>query len=133
MKFKFNCYGHENILSTHRNTLEFTKDDFLTKTGDCIIGINADFDYNALVNFVKDYNGRIIDAKIYVGSFTDNFSFQLNQDFSDEREIVIRKSEFKSERTLGNCATKAAIDINRELVSRLKDKKSKLEVQFTPR
>ena len=40
---KFSILGHENILATHKNTLEFTKDDFVTKTGDCIVGISSDF------------------------------------------------------------------------------------------
>jgi hypothetical protein len=34
--------GHKNVLATHKTTLEFTKDDYLTKKGDCILAINLD-------------------------------------------------------------------------------------------
>ena len=34
--------GHENILGTHKTTLEFTKDKHLTKKGDCIVAVAAD-------------------------------------------------------------------------------------------
>jgi hypothetical protein len=39
---KINAVGHPNVLATHEKTIEITKEDFLTPTGDCIIGINAD-------------------------------------------------------------------------------------------
>jgi hypothetical protein len=31
--------GHENILATHKTTLEFTKDKRLSKKGDCIVAV----------------------------------------------------------------------------------------------
>ena len=34
---RFNIFGHPNILCNHKNTLEFTKQDFVTKKGDCIL------------------------------------------------------------------------------------------------
>ena len=35
-------FGHPNVLSKHPRTIEVTKDNFLTKRGDCIIGIKSD-------------------------------------------------------------------------------------------
>ena len=40
---EFFIYGHKNLLGTHKNTLEFTKDKELTLNGDCIIGVNSNF------------------------------------------------------------------------------------------
>lgn len=36
------AHGHENVLATNRTTLEVTKDQHLTKKGDCIIAVSAD-------------------------------------------------------------------------------------------
>ena len=35
------AFGHENLLCTHNTTIELTKDNHLTKKGDCILGIRA--------------------------------------------------------------------------------------------
>ena len=131
MQFRFRCYGHENILSTHRNTIEFTKDSELTRNGDCIIGVRADFDYDKLREFIEENKGKKIRCEIVIGDIRDEFTFFFNPDFSDKHEIVIRKTEFRSERTLGIKADKAARDIRRDLVKRIKDKKVKIEIKFT--
>ncbi|KUO85763.1 MAG: hypothetical protein AT709_05205 [Caldivirga sp. MG_3] len=34
--------GHVNVMATHRNTLEITRDDYVTKRGDCIVACCAD-------------------------------------------------------------------------------------------
>ena len=54
MKYSFHAFGHKNLLGTHKNTLEFTKDKNLTLKGDCIVGVNADFDAGELKNFIKN-------------------------------------------------------------------------------
>ena len=130
MKFEFICYGHENILSLHRNTIEFTKDSSLTKNGDCILGVNADFDYSRLKEFMDKAKDKEIGCEISVEDIKDQFSFFLNPDFSDKEEIVIRKTDFKSDRTLGINADKAAKDIKRELIDEIKDKNIKIKVVF---
>ena len=127
MVFQFFCYGHENILSTHKNTIEFTKDSELTLDGDCIIGIKADFNPQDLIQFLK--GKQQINCEITVDNIKDIFTFEINPDFNDEHEIVIRKSDFLSERTLGIKANKAAIDINREIIQKLKEK-AQLKVEF---
>ena len=127
--FEFTCKGHKNILATHKNTIEFTKEEDLTLNGDCILGINADFDYSKLAGFVKDNNNKRIKCRIILGDFEEEFSFTVNKDFCDEKEIVIRRGEFNSERTLGLRCDKAAVDIKRELIEELK-KGKELKVSF---
>ena len=100
----------------------------MTKKGDCIIGVRADFDYIKLREFVKKNSGKMIRAEIIAGDLKDEFSFFLNSCFSDKNEIVIRKTCFNSERTLGIGADKAAMDINRALVEMMEDGNSKMEV-----
>ncbi len=127
--FVFGCRGHKNILSTHKNTLEFTKDESLTLNGDCILGVSADFEKEKLFNFINRCKGQIR-AEIRVGNLRDEFNFFLNNGFCDDQEIVIRRSGFISERTLGIRCDKAAIDINRKIVDTLRDPNSRLEVIF---
>lgn len=130
MEFKFNCFGHENVLALHRNTIEFSKDSFLTKDGDCIIGVKADFDFFKLMNFILKIDGKIADAEIFCDGVSDKFSFVVNPDFSDAHEIVIRRTEFRSRRTLGVNADKAAKDIKREFIDRIKNSKAEIKVIF---
>ena len=53
---------------------------------------------------------------------------KINKDFNDEREIVIRKTEFNSARTLGINADKAASNFGKDFIERLKDDKSRISV-----
>jgi len=123
---KFIAYGHSNILATHKTTLEFTKDKELSKKGTCIIGVNSDFNLDEIRKLNKD-NIKII---IKVDDLIDKINCTLNKEFNSEHEIVIRLSEFKSDRTLGIKADKAAIHINRKIIEKLKSTKQKIIVEI---
>jgi len=104
------------MLATHQATLEFTKDKDLTKMGDCIVGVNADF--NVPKEMIK---AKKIKVTVTCGGISDYITSDVNQGFSDGHEIVIRKSGFLSKRTLGINADKAAIDIDRRIIEKLKN------------
>jgi len=129
MRYTFRCKGHENMLGTHANTLEFTKDKDLTRNGDCIIGMEADFNLKELKGFIEKSKGKEITCIIEKDCVKDEFAFLLNPSFDDDHEMVIRKTDFLSKRTLGIHASKAAIDLNRGLIT--KDKNSKIKITFT--
>jgi len=116
-KITFYCYGHRNILGTHKTTLEFTKDKELTKNGNCIIGIGADFELNDIRKLLEFDNIRI---KI----------IEVNKNFSDNHEIVVRMGEYDSGRTLGVRADKASIQLKREIMEKMKDPKQKMIVEI---
>jgi hypothetical protein len=124
----FNIFGHPNILSTHSNTIEFTKDSHLTREGDCIIGIKADFKSDELKNIVKKYSKLKIIIKI--NTEKEVITAYANKPFDDEHEIVIRKSEFSSKRTLGIRADKAAKDLNKKLIEKLKNPETLAKVEI---
>ena len=121
---KFMAYGHKNILSKHRNTIEFTKDKEVSLRGDCILGVNADYD----LLLVKKLKGKL-KVKIKVDEDEDEFFCYVNEDFNDDHEMVFRISEFNSERTLGLRTTKAAKDIKRSIVEKMKQCKE-MEVEI---
>ena len=124
---KFTAYGHPNILATHPTTLEFTKGKELSLEGDCIIGVRADF---LLKDIKRILNKERIKIVISVDKSKEEVIAQTNRLFNHDTEMVIRKSDFLSDRTLGIRANKAAIDLDRKLVAKLKDPKQKIEVEI---
>lgn len=119
-----------NILSTHKKTIEFTKDSNLSLQGNCIIGLDADFELGKLLNFVKENKKKKITAIISAGGINDKFTFYLNESFTSENEIVIRRGDYLSERTLGNRCDKSSMDINRNLIEQMQNNSSILKVEF---
>jgi hypothetical protein len=127
---EFSAKGHPNIRGSHRTTLEFTKDSEVSIHGDCILGVCADFDIKKLHIFVREHYNKRIKILISSGSFRDELTAELNPNFSDTHEIVIRKSEFISPRTFAIKASKACVDLNRDLINNLKDKIVNISVQI---
>jgi uncharacterized protein len=119
----FHIFGHSNVLATHYNTLEFTKEDKLTKEGDCILGVRADFDSSELKKIVKKFSK--IKILIRVENYKEEVNALTNKEFDDTHEIVIRKSEYPSKRTFGIRADKAAKDIDRKIIELLKNPETK--------
>jgi len=126
--YSFFCYGHENLLGAHAKTLEFTKDSELSLDGDCIIGVKADFSLIKLKQFLS--GKEKIKISISCDEIVDEVECDVNKDFNDSHEIVVRKSEFNSRRTLGLRANKGAVDLKRELIEKMKVKDNKIEVVF---
>jgi len=125
--YSFFCYGHENILGTHAKTFEFTKDFELSLDGDCIVGVKADFELIKLKKFLSDK--KKISIKISCDGVSDEVKCDVNADFNDSHEIVVRKSEFNSRRTLGVRADKAASELKKELIEKMKENiKIKVEI-----
>lgn len=132
MQYKFNAYGHPNILATHKTTLEFTKDNELSLKGDCIVGVRADFELKEIKHLIKKSKNRKISITIRIFSknkkIKDMILAELNPNFCDGKELVIRKTDFISERTFAIKSNKAAFELNRDLIRLLNDKNSKISV-----
>ena len=120
---RFTAYGHKNVLSTHKTTVEFTKDEHLTKNGDCIIAVNADFEH-------IDLNPGRIQITIFVDDMKDVISAEFNESFSSVSEMVIRKSDFLDSRTFAINADKAACDIDRRIVEKLTNPDNKAVIDI---
>jgi uncharacterized protein len=121
-------HGHRNIQGTHRNTLEVTKESEISRRADCIIGVEAskscvDLD-ERIANHLKT-NGKM-EFRITVDSLQSSFSgFGCHKlPLTDEREIVLRRSDFISERTLAIHCDAAAIDLPREIIRLLQNPKT---------
>jgi len=128
------AYGHPNIKATHKTTFEVTKDTYLTPKGDCIIGIKADKALSDLSDKLKNALKRrdaIVKLKLKVDDIEDEVTAYGNPRLilSSKKDAVVRKSDYICERTLAIKADKAAVDIDRKLVEKLRrGKKLILEI-----
>jgi hypothetical protein len=123
-------YGHPNVLATHPRTIEITKDNYLTKEGNCIVGINANkacIDLNPELRSLMTQDNIPIKFEIIVGSL----SFKINGfgnsklTLSNPHDIVIRMSSYISTRTASIKCNKAAIHIPRDIILLLQDSNTK--------
>ena len=135
MGYSFTCYGHQNITSKHKTTLEFTKDRYLTLKGDCIVGIKADFSLLHLKKFIKSLKNNkkiiiIIEILNNDNKIIEKINAEINPDFNSEKDIVIRKSDFIDNRTLAIKADKAACDLNMDFIENIKNNKRKIRIMI---
>jgi uncharacterized protein len=129
-------FGHENVQATHHSTVEFTKDSHLSRNGDCILVVATD---KGLTDFSAEFKDALkkphskLTIKIEAGGIAEEFhangSAQLS--LSHPQEMVIRKSDYASDRTLGVNADIAAKDLSRELVEKLKNPKQQAKITLT--
>ncbi len=129
---KIYAYGHENILCSHKTTIEITKDKDLTKKGNCIIGINASKACIDLNHKLKEIiiNEDKIKVTLKVGNLKDSFYGFGHKALRllDKKDLVLRKSNYICDRTvLINC-TKSSNDLKRELIEALKQPGKKISI-----
>ena len=130
MHFEITFSGHKNIRSLHPKTIEITKDSELTTNGDCIIGVNADCGCKDIPKQIrKKLNDPDTKVNFSINVKDQSFEFSGNGDekltFDDPNEIVLRKSDFTSSRTLAINCNKASDDVPRKIVKLLQDPKTK--------
>jgi len=134
LKERIVCYGHENVKATHRSTLEITKEDYLTPRGDCIICVKANKGLKELSDEIKKAlkSGKKVKIRITADDIVDELEAVGDERLTFENEIsmVIRKSEYVDGRTLAIRANKAARDIKRELVEKLRNPEQRVVVEI---
>ena len=126
MRFEIKFSGHKNIRSTHKKTLEITKETKLTPRGDCIVGINASASCQDIPEKIKE---KLKDPNCTV-RFTIKVSdhkFQIvgkghkDLTLTHKEDIVIRKSDFVCPRTLAVNCDQASDVLPRKMVQLLQD------------
>ncbi|MEJ2241755.1 MAG: DUF371 domain-containing protein [Candidatus Bathyarchaeota archaeon] len=128
----FAC-GHQNIQGTHKTTIEFTKEKNLSRQGDCILGINSTKGAIDLPSEFKEALRKVgakIKITIEVGTLEEIINAKGNPDlqFTHPTDLVIRKSNYLCNRTLAIEADKAAINISRKLIEKLKNPKQRIKI-----
>ncbi|MBN2567644.1 DUF371 domain-containing protein [Candidatus Woesearchaeota archaeon] len=128
---RFIVHGHPNTSSTHRTTIEFTRDAHLSERGDCVLGVSAGWKASD-ARRLAGYDRLKVTISVPGRRLADSFSCTANKDARVSDEIVFRKGGFVSERTLGTDAAKAACDIDRRIVRHLTDPKARAVVTIEP-
>ena len=136
MKETIIAFGHENVLATHPSTLMITKDEHLTKTGDCIVAVSAD---KAPADFSAEFKEKLKTEKakltiiIEAGELkeTINAFGSPKLILSHSSDMVIRKSDYISDRTVAIHADKSSSNIPNKLLEKLKDPKQKIKITLT--
>jgi len=129
-------YGHENIQAMHKTTFEITKEAQLSRRGDCIIAVSANKTMKELGSEFKE-NLLKENAKITMLIEAGDVEEVVNA-FGSPRlilthltDIVVRKSNYICSRTLAIQADKAACDLSRKLVEKLKNPKQRVKITLT--
>ena len=130
MRYEIEFFGHENIRSNHQKTIEITKESHLTLRGDCIVGVSAS---SSCADLPEELKNKLKSSKtnvhflIKVG--TDEFTLEGKGHpdlvLTHTEDIVLRKSDFTCPRTLSVKCDKASNLMPREMVSQLKNPKTK--------
>ena len=123
-------YGHPNITSLHRRTIEITKDSNITPNGDCIIGVRAnkacsDLDQRLQVLLKQDkspiFLELLVENKVFRMTGYSNKKILLES----KHDIVTRRSSFVCPRTLLVGCNKASYDIPRDIIQLLRNPQTK--------
>jgi len=123
------------VIAEHAMTFEITKDERLTRRGDCVIAVQATKGLGELSsdlrNLCKRDDARIV-VELRAAGIFDLIEGRGSAGLilSHSSEIVGRKSTYVSDRTLMIGANKAACDIDRDLVCALKSPDTKLEIRI---
>jgi hypothetical protein len=110
------AHGHHNIQAIHPTTLMFTKEKQISETGDCIVAVAAD---KAMVDLTPEFKNTMKEpnAKLKIIIEAGEAAEQIvaygspKLALTNVVDIVIRKSEFTSDRTLAIKADKSSKDL----------------------
>jgi hypothetical protein len=132
---RFHAAGHENILGKHETTLEITTESDLTKRGTCVIGVRANQTLRDLNDEIKvlavDRRTRIT-LRMMVDDLVEEVRGRGGQglSYSDNTSMVTRTSSFQCGRTLLVEADKAASDLSREFIGKLRNPRTVIECEI---
>lgn len=129
------AHGHENVLSTNRTTFEITREEHLTKRGDCIIAVEADkaaADLNSRFRKAAQNEQARITIIVEAGDKVETVNAwgSPKLSFTHPADLVVRKSDYTCGRTLAIRADKGAKDLSRRLVEKLRDPNQRVKITF---
>ncbi|TET09612.1 MAG: DUF371 domain-containing protein [Candidatus Thorarchaeota archaeon] len=125
-RVQFKAFGHQNIIGEHKTTVELTSEEYLSPRGTCIIGVRTDLTLNELHTEFKRL-ALLGTTKIVLKMSVDGLEEKVTGiggpglTYSDPTSMVARTSSYECGRTLMINADKAASDLSRNFVERLKD------------
>ena len=130
------AFGHPNIRSSHPTTIMFTKERQVTRRGDCVVAVAAD---KSVADLSTEFKNALRQpyAKLTIHLEVGGLQGQINAYGSPElvlnhpNDLVIRKSEFISDRTLAVKADKSSADLSKAVIEKLKNPEQRVTLTLT--
>ena len=128
--------GHKNVLAIHPTTLMFTKENDVSRSGDCIVAVSAD---KAMPGLSREFKEKLLqeNARLTILIEAGGIAETVNAHGSPHltlvhpTEIVVRKSNYICSRTLAVKADKASTDLSRDIIEKLKNPAQKVKITLT--
>ncbi len=125
--------GHKNIQSTHKTTFEITKEQSLTKRGNCVVAVESTMGASDISREFREAarkRGAEITIKIEAGKLRETVKAKGSPQllFTHPTDLVIRKSDYVCGRTVAIRADKAAKDFSRAIVEKIRDSNQKIRI-----
>ncbi|MGC8614716.1 MAG: DUF371 domain-containing protein [Thermoprotei archaeon] len=136
--FNFKAKGHLMVRATHASTFEITSEDQLTEKGDCIIAVSSSMVPAEIPREIREAirKGGRIRIRLSCDGIVDTVTGWGHQSLplSSDRCFICRKSTYISPETLAIKCDKAARDLDRALVQKLREgKELEVSVQIETR
>ena len=118
------CRGHPLVLGSHPTTFEVTREDYLTKKGNCIIGIVADKGCSELSPAFKNviaHDDAILITRLSCGGVTVEVKSRGSSllTLDHPTDMVWRRSSFVCGRTIGIMTDYVAATLPKPLIMNL--------------
>jgi hypothetical protein len=118
------CRGHPLVIGNHPTTFEVTREDHLTKNGNCIIGISADkgcAGLSAAFKRVLANDDAILTTRLSSGDVTFEVKSHGSSRFTLDHptDMVWRRSSFVCGRTIGILSDQVAATLPKALITNL--------------
>ena len=132
----FLARGHRNILALHETTVMTTREARLSSRGDCVVAVSAEKALSDLSTEIKEA-ARRPEAVITLTLSVDGEIFDVkgmghpSLTYADPNDMVARKSGYVCDRTLMVHSDRAACDMPRRIVDKLRDPNAILHVTVT--
>ncbi|MDD1695758.1 MAG: DUF371 domain-containing protein [Methanoregula sp.] len=114
------CRGHPLVLGNHPTTFEVTREDHLTKNGNCIMGISADkgcAGLSAAFKKVLSHDDAVLVTRLTSENVTVEVKSRGSSRFTLDHptDMVWRRSSFVCGRTIGIMSDHVAVTLPKTL------------------
>ena len=132
----FLARGHRNIHALHETTVMTTREAHLSRRGDCVAAVSAEKGLSDLSPEIKKAARQpeaMITLTLQVGgeAFNVRGMGHPSLTYADKNDMVTRKSSYICDRTLMIHSDKAARDMPRTIVEKLRDQNAIVEIIVT--
>lgn len=117
------AHGHMNISGRHTRTFEIVRDQSVSESGTCIIGVDATYDPDILLKMRGE-----VRISLECGSATETIRASINPFYIDIDPIIVRTHPQPQHRSFCIDANKGAAALSPKLIEQLQQPGAELEM-----